>query len=115
MQNLETVEALEDVWAASEGTPQFVFKHSTVCPVSARARAEVEAFIEKCGEDEAPVHMIQVIEARPVSNAVAETLGVKHESPQLILVKGREAVWHASHGRIKRDAIKEALSAPEGS
>lgn len=43
---------------------------------------------------------MKVIEDRPVSNEIAARLGVKHESPQAILVRGGKAVWHASHRQV---------------
>ena len=39
---------------------------------------------------------------------VAE-LGVKHESPQLLLFNEGELVWHASHGAITEEALKKQL------
>ncbi len=73
----------------------YVFKHSTRCPVSARASDKVK------GEDwEVPLLWLDVIENRDLSNWVAETLDVKHESPQLIKLEGGSVskVW--SHNEI---------------
>ncbi len=80
----------------------FVFKHSTTCPVSARAATEVKEM--RTG---IPVYLIKVREQRELSNWVAETFGVTHESPQLILIReGKmEEVWN--HGEIRREDIKE--------
>lgn len=55
--------------------------------------------------------VVKVIEDRPVSNEIAARLGVKHESPQAILVRSGKAVWHASHGRITAAALAEAARA----
>ena len=96
--------------AQSEAAPVFVFKHSTSCPVSAAAHERVRAYIQQ--EGGAPdVRMVKVIETRPVSNLIAETLGVQHASPQIILVKGRKAVWHTSHSDITGAVMREALAA----
>ncbi|MHC4600372.1 MAG: monothiol bacilliredoxin BrxC family protein [Planctomycetota bacterium] len=73
----------------------YVFKHSTKCPVSLRAADRVK------GESwSRPLYWINVIEQRELSNWVAEKFGVKHESPQLILVENgaAERVWN--HGKI---------------
>lgn len=40
--------------------------------------------------------LVKVIESRPVSNQIAEDLGVKHESPQVIYVKDKAKYWTAS-------------------
>ena len=77
-----------------------VFKHSTTCPVSATAGQEVRALVT-----ELPIYWINVREQRDLSNWVAETYKVTHESPQLILLRGGkpEKVW--SHYEITRSAV----------
>lgn len=76
----------------------WVFKHSTSCPVSARAAGEVRAM-----RTDMPIYWIDVREQRELSNWVAAHCGVPHESPQLILLKdGKvEATW--SHFAISRE------------
>ncbi len=83
-----------------------IFKHSTRCPVSAHALTEVEAFVQR--HPDGPVHLVKVIESRPVSNAVADALSVTHQSPQAILVREGKAVWSASHGAVTADAVARA-------
>jgi bacillithiol system protein YtxJ len=48
---------------------------------------------------------------RDVSNAVAVRLGVRHETPQAIIVRRGKAVWSASHFRVNAASIQKALSA----
>jgi bacillithiol system protein YtxJ len=76
----------------------YLFKHSTSCPVSARAADEVRAM-----RTDTPIYWVNVREQRELSNWVAAQYGVTHESPQLILLKdGKvEAVW--SHYAISRE------------
>jgi len=47
--------------------------------------------------------------ARALSSAIAEATGVRHQSPQAILLRDGEAVWDTSHGRITEEALGEAL------
>jgi bacillithiol system protein YtxJ len=77
-----------------------VFKHSTTCPVSATAGQEVRSM-----ETDLPIYWINVREQRELSNWVAETYGVTHESPQLILIRDGAAqkVW--SHFDVKRTCL----------
>ena len=104
---LETRAALEALLA--EGAAGFVFKHSTRCPISSRADTEVTRFAHR--HPDVPVHRVLVVEHRPVSLAVAERLGVTHQSPQAILVRDGNAVWDASHGGITADALAGAWDA----
>jgi bacillithiol system protein YtxJ len=60
----------------------FVFKHSTTCGVSAGAAREVRAMTT-----DLPIYWINVREQRELSNWVAETYSITHESPQLLLIR----------------------------
>jgi bacillithiol system protein YtxJ len=94
---------------ASQVKPVFVFKHSTRCPVSGAARNRVVEYEAQNSGNGVDIRMVKVIENRPLSNAIAEALGVRHQSPQIILVKDRAAVWSASHGEVRGDRLQEAL------
>lgn len=85
-----------------------LFKHSTTCPTSSRAWREVQNFIKE-SSDEVLVGMIKVIESRPVSNQAAEKLGLKHQSPQIILISERQVLWHASHQEVTQAKLMKAL------
>ena len=55
--------------------------------------------------------LIVVQHARPVSNAVVERFGVRHESPQALLLRDGRVVWHASHWRDHRAGLEDAITA----
>ncbi|OPZ17855.1 MAG: hypothetical protein BWZ10_01129 [candidate division BRC1 bacterium ADurb.BinA364] len=111
VKEMRSLEDLDSALAASQSEPMFLFKHSTVCPISAAARDAVGEFLRGAGAAAPAFRLVKVIESRPVSNAIAERLGVQHQSPQLILVKAGQAVWSASHGAIQPSAIEQALAA----
>ncbi len=110
---LDTSEALASCLARSEAEPVFIFKHSTRCPVSSRARSEVEAYIDGAGESGLPVYLNYVVESRPVSNEIERNLGVRHESPQLFLLRAGKVVWHTSHGGIRAEAMVHAAESAQ--
>jgi bacillithiol system protein YtxJ len=85
-------------------TSCLVFKHSTTCPLSAAAAAEVRAL-----ETALPVCWINVREQRELSSWVASALGVRHESPQLILVREARAVQIWNHGEVRRANVEPAI------
>lgn len=84
-----------------------VYKHSTRCPVSSMAWREVSAFRKE--HPEAVVYVVHVVEQRALSNAVAQRTGVRHESPQAILLEGGRVSWHASHEGVNVDALTALL------
>jgi bacillithiol system protein YtxJ len=106
---LTTIEELDQAVARSAETPIAIYKHSTTCPISAAAHRQVAQFLEQAGDSAPPVYMVRVIESRPVSNEIAHRLGVRHQSPQLIVVTGGEAQHNMSHGSITGAALQQAL------
>lgn len=84
-----------------------LFKHSLTCPVSGAAFDEYQSFITDKHDLETAFLAVQ--EARPLSNYVAETFGIKHASPQAILFKNGQPIWNDSHWRITQDSLQAAL------
>jgi bacillithiol system protein YtxJ len=105
MKTIETEQQLQEVLNEHSRDTVLLFKHSTQCPVSAAAYDQVQKFER---ESDVPIYLIRVIEERPVSNAVAEQFGIKHESPQAIVLRGGAVKWHASHWDVTRDALQRA-------
>jgi bacillithiol system protein YtxJ len=109
MERLTNSHQLQHMLNRSGEEMVLLFKHSTVCPVSAAAHEELMRFTESEEAKRVRVGFIYVIEDRPVSNEAAQWLGVKHESPQALLVKNGKAVWYASHWNITTEALKQAV------
>jgi bacillithiol system protein YtxJ len=110
MNDLSSFGDLDACMAASETAPVFVFKHSTSCPISAEAYRNVARYVAGAAPEDPQVWLVKVIEDRPVSNKLAESLGVQHKSPQLILVHNRAALWSASHHGIYEKRIRETVA-----
>ena len=84
-----------------------VFKHSTRCPVSSMAWREVAAF--RKAHPGAVVYVVHVVEQRALSNALAARTGLRHESPQAILLEGGRVAWSASHEGVNVEALEGLL------
>jgi bacillithiol system protein YtxJ len=84
-----------------------IFKHSTRCPVSASARREMESFTS--GGEPVPVYLLDVNACRELSDYVAERTGIEHQSPQVVLLRGGNAEWHASRFDISAHTLRERL------
>lgn len=106
---ITSIEQLQQLLEASKDHPVLLFKHSTRCPISARAYKEFTNYLDEHPNENAVYGLIHVIEDRPVSLKAADLLAVKHESPQAILVKDGKAVWNASHSQITSRILKEIL------
>jgi len=82
-----------------------VLKHSTTCPISAKAYAEYDGF-----DSSVKKYLVKVIESRPISLEIAEDIGVQHQSPQAFLLKDGKAVWNTSHHQITADSLAKAVA-----
>ena len=108
LKELTTTEAFDQVWEKSAEGPVFVFKHSTTCPISANAFDEFQKYANTNGKEE-PVYFLKVRESREVSNHIADVTGIKHQSPQLLLIEDKAVKWNDSHSNITIDHIEEAV------
>lgn len=107
---MTTTDQLQEALNHTTQKPLLVFKHSTRCPISAGAYNEFKSYLESSPSEDVDYGLVYVVENRDVSNAVAESLQLKHESPQVILVKNGEPVWNTSHSKITVSSLREALS-----
>ena len=105
-------EDIDRMLAESREKSVYLFKHSTVCPVSAGARRTIQSFAEE--ESRASFWQILVRENRDVSLKIAEAMGVEHHSPQVILLKDGRAVWSVSQRAITRQALSRQLDDMSG-
>jgi bacillithiol system protein YtxJ len=106
---MEPVRNAEELERAFVESWALVYKHSTRCAVSSMAWREVAAF--RKGNPGANVFVVHVVEQRDLSNAVAARTGVRHASPQAILLENGRVAWHASHEGVTAEALEALLPA----
>ena len=107
--HLSDLDMLEAAIAESQQRPVLLFKHSRTCGVSCEALDQLHDHIQN-GTGDAAYKMIVVQNHRRVSDTVSQRLGIRHETPQAILLRDGEAVWNASHFRITAREIARVLS-----
>ena len=95
-------ETLDKLLTDSRSKPVVIFKHSNACGISSAAYREMEKL-------ENPVNLLEVQSARDVSRELADLTGIRHETPQVIVLKDGKAVWNASHFDVKASAVSQAL------
>ncbi len=118
LEEIKSVDALEQVLEEHGESGALLFKHSTACPISLGAHREVQRYwvsvtdAEQPQGDSAhpPLYLVKVIESRPVSNDIADRFGVQHQSPQMLFIRDGQSVWDASHGAIIAETIKKAVA-----
>ena len=99
----ELERAFEEPWA-------LVFKHSTRCPVSTAAHREMAEFRRR--HPGAAVYVVHVVEQRELSKALSERTGIRHESPQAIVLVAGSVTWCDSHEGVTAEALEALLPEP---
>lgn len=94
---MNTRDHVDQLLENSCSSHQLIFKHSTRCSISSMAlrRAEDNLPIQNLS-----ANYLDLIAFRDVSNYIAELTGVTHQSPQIILIRNKEVIYHASHGSM---------------
>lgn len=105
-ENLESLEQIQDINELSNQKPVLIFKHSTRCSISFMAKSRFEGGYE---ETDLSVWLLDLIKNREISNKIAETYGVRHESPQVLLIKEGKCIYSASHNAIDFRNVKKEM------
>ena len=104
---------LDAALARAAHEPVVLFKHSPTCGVSAQAHEELQDLIAS-RPSAPPVYLVSVRTHRPVAMAIAERFGIRHESPQVLVVAGGAVRWHGSHFRVNGRELQAALDRLDG-
>lgn len=106
-EKLNSIEQLSEIDEISKTQPVLIFKHSTRCSVSAASlnRLERKWDSEKAGS--LVMYFLDLIAYREISNELVRKFGVKHESPQVLMIKEGECIYHNSHFGISFDELVE--------
>ena len=109
LNTLADIAALDAAIAESRERPVLLFKHSRHCGISCEALDELNTHLEEAGH-RASYNLITVQSHRHVSDEASARLGIRHETPQAILLRDGQPVWKASHFKITADALTRALA-----
>lgn len=102
---LSGLDQLNKIKEDSYQKTQVLFKHSTRCPTSTMAYSRLENGWDK-KSDVADFHYLDLIRYRDVSNEIANMFSVRHESPQLLVIKNGVCELNASHNQVSVDLVR---------
>ncbi len=106
---LHTLDEWNDVVSKSSSSPYgiVILKFSPRCPISRSVEREFDAWSRDLADDAGVVCVkVDVVNARPLSQHLAQELNVRHESPQAIWLTPEQNVqWHASHYSVTQQAL----------
>ena len=107
---LHDVESVDAAIAESRERPVLLFKHSRYCGVSCEALDELQSHIDSQPSRAVAYRMVTVQTHRSVSDAISQRLGIRHETPQAILLRDGKPVWNASHFRINSRQLDQIVA-----
>lgn len=106
--NVQSMEQLSEIVKTTFDKPVLLFKHSTRCGISAMALNSFES--NWTSENElCNLYFVDLLNHRDVSNEISVLTGIIHQSPQVIVLKGSEIVYDASHSSIDARRIESIL------
>ncbi|WP_181306669.1 bacillithiol system redox-active protein YtxJ [Rufibacter sp. XAAS-G3-1] len=107
---INSIEQIEQIKEESREQPVVIFKHSTTCSISATAKSRLERQWADAGLENVKPYYLDLLSHRPVSAEIAQSFAVKHESPQLLLIKDGQCHYHGSHLGISLQEVKRFAS-----
>lgn len=97
---INTTEQLDALFEQSNAKPVVLFKHSLTCPISAGVHRDIS-------NADADINIVIMQNARNVSDEIAKRTGIRHESPQAIILRNGKVAYHASHYDVTAEDISK--------
>lgn len=105
---LESPQQIQSIKNESVDQPVLIFKHSTRCGTSHMVLSRFERQADQHPLS-AKLYYLDLISFREISNQIAQTFDVPHESPQVLIIKDGKVVWNESHLGIDFRTIQGVL------
>lgn len=105
---LKSEDQIDSLIQDSYSRPVAIYKHSPRCGLSAIVKSRLEKDWDFKIE-ELDFYYLNIINHKSLSAKVAKELGIGHLSPQLLLLKNGQVVYHDSHSTISIAALHEHL------
>ncbi len=102
---------LENALAASEDVPVVILKHSSICSLSSVMLGRLERSWDQVEMDGVRLYFFSVTGNRELSRQIQEVLNVRHESPQILLLRHGQCQYHTSHWGIAYKDLRNEISA----
>ncbi|OIQ35544.1 MAG: hypothetical protein BM563_11880 [Bacteroidetes bacterium MedPE-SWsnd-G1] len=102
---LTSIEQLDELTSSNSAIA--IFKHSTRCIVSSMAKKQLESSFDL--DDTIEMYYLDLITYRNISNEIADRFNIRHESPQLIVLKANKVQTYASHSAISEIELEKYI------
>lgn len=109
--NLTSKNQLENIIAESATEPIVIFKHSISCSISRTALDRLERNWKGGELAHIKPYFLDLLSYREISNYIAETFDVEHQSPQVLIISNGKSVYDRSHFEISYSEVQNELKA----
>lgn len=105
---LGTMDQLEAIIDESKEKPVVIFKHSTRCGIS---RGVLKLFERNYTytDEQVKLYFLDLLQNRDISNEIAMRFAVRHESPQMLIIRDGSVMYHNSHHAVEPTKIADFL------
>ena len=107
---IRSMDDLDEAEKESHNRTIAIFKHSVSCGVSAHAKHKMEDGFN-LDPDICRLYYLDLLSNRDISNEVATRFNVRHQSPQMIIIRNGKAAFDASHHAVSLATLKENIPA----
>jgi len=104
--HIHSMEQLNALTDDSTGKTQVIFKHSTSCGISSIVLRSFEKQYQDV-EEKVDFYFLNIQQNRALSNEIAVRFGIRHESPQLLVIRNKTAVFNTSHSSISYASLEQ--------
>lgn len=108
---LSTLDQLDRIDDLSKQEPVLLFKHSTRCAISKAALNRLEREWSAADDAAHTLYFLDLLAHRDISDAVAARYGIRHESPQVLVIRNGACTFSTSHTAITCKGVLQALAA----
>ena len=105
---LTELSQLDEIKEESKNGPVMILKHSTRCSVSLMAKNGLDRSWD-IEASKLKTYYLDLLKYRPISNEIATTFDIHHESPQVLIIKNGKCVYTTTHSGIDTREIAKQL------
>lgn len=84
-----------------------IYKHSPSCSLCGWSQ---HVLGKMAAADGLTLELVDVFAQRGLSNDIEAHFGVRHESPQVLIIDDGVVTWHASHRGVAPERVRAALA-----
>ena len=107
---LTDLSQLDQIDDASHERKIVIFKHSTACAISGMALNRLQRKWDSEALQCSDFYLLDLIANRSISNEIAIRYGVRHQSPQVLIISQGRCVFDTSHFAINFKQLAQAAA-----